>query len=438
MNTKRKIIYILRCADKTSVERLMEEAAKKDEIFAKAMWRAEKDNEYTDVAEGAEQYNRRMSIMHSASVAAASILLVAGVWGAVHLMKSVIRPVVHHVGDSNVTMDITDSSNNAAAENTTNNTVTTSTTVTSSNGIVTTVTSAATSTGTADVTATETTDTNTETATSANDNNEVTTTVETQQSEQNETGEQLREKCINAVYNYDRFSADFTVSRGSEKTPIHLCFKGSIKIDNTAMTGEMFQKRLASDGHLYCDERHYYLNDKFVYASDNGQGGLLTDIKSMSKKLNTGDIYDRVYYTDYAGFHFIRSNIENEKRKPYGKERRNETPWEITGERYENGRRTASVKGSYEEMYDRGVSPVQHEMFTFTADIDVETGICIAFDVYLEGELPIESFRATNVRFNDEAEVPLTAPEVRAFLEENGYDKGTISEFNDYEISDLN
>jgi hypothetical protein len=44
MNTRKKIIYTLRSADKASVERLMSEAAKKDEIFAKARERAEKSD----------------------------------------------------------------------------------------------------------------------------------------------------------------------------------------------------------------------------------------------------------------------------------------------------------------------------------------------------------------------------------------------------------
>ncbi|WP_295088392.1 hypothetical protein [Ruminococcus sp.] len=441
MNTRKKIINTLRSADKASVERLMAEAAKKNEIFTKVIEYTEKGNEYTDIAVGTEQYNRRMSLFHSASATAASLLLVAGVWGAVHLLKNSNGLIDHHAGDSNMTIDITDNNNNATAEHTSKNTKTTTTHVTSANENTTTATAMAMI--TSDGTTTETDSIITETTTiiittSTYDNNEeVMITAEAQQHEQKETGEQLHERCINSVYNYDKFSADFTVSRGSEKYPIHLCYAGNIKINNATMTGEMFQKRLASDGHLYCDERHYYLNDKYVYASDNGEGGLLTKINSMSKKLYTGDIDDRVYYTDYAGFHFIRKNIENERRKPYGTERRNETPWEITDERYENGRTIASVKGSYEEMYDRGISPVQHENFTFTADIDVETGVCLAFDVYLKGELLIESFKATNFKFNDEAETPLTSEEVKAFLDENGYDMNTIDKFSDYQISDI-
>ena len=441
MNTRKKIIKTLRSADKASVEKLMAEAAKKDEIFAKVIKHAEKDNEYTDVAVGTEQYNRRMSIVHSASVTAASVLLVVGIWGAVHLLNSSrLEYFNHHVGDSNITMDITDNNDNVKTDNTSKHTETTTTNVTSANEKITTVN--ATTTITADGNTTDTNNKTLETTTATTSTNENIkeniTTASVQQSEQNETGEQLHVKCINAVYNYDKFSADFTVSRGSEEYPIHLCYAGNIKIDNTSMTGEMFQKRLASDGHLYCDERHYYLNDKYVYASDNGEGGLLTKINNMSKKLYTGDIYDRVYYTDYAGFHFIRKNIENEQRKPYGNERRNETPWEITDERYESGRMIASVKGSYEEMYDRGVSPVQHEKFTFTADIDIETGVCLAFDVFLNGELLIESFKATNFKFDEEAESPLTSIEVRAFLDENGYDMDTLDKFSDYQISDIN
>ena len=73
MNTRKKIIYTLRRADKDSVERLMEEAAKKEEIFAKIMERSGKDGEYTDVAEGTEHYSRRRGIIQTASAAAASV-----------------------------------------------------------------------------------------------------------------------------------------------------------------------------------------------------------------------------------------------------------------------------------------------------------------------------------------------------------------------------
>ena len=43
MNSKKKIIEVLRKADKASVERLMAEEAKKNEIFAKAQRRANID-----------------------------------------------------------------------------------------------------------------------------------------------------------------------------------------------------------------------------------------------------------------------------------------------------------------------------------------------------------------------------------------------------------
>ena len=80
MNTKKKIIYTLRSADKDSVEKLMADAAKKEEIFARIKERTEKDSEYTDVAEGVEKYSRRMKISHTASAAAASLLLIAGTY----------------------------------------------------------------------------------------------------------------------------------------------------------------------------------------------------------------------------------------------------------------------------------------------------------------------------------------------------------------------
>ena len=411
MNTRKKIIYTLRSADKDSVERLMEEAAKKEEIFAKIMERSGKDGEYTDVAEGTEHYSRRRGIIQTASAAAASVLLVAGIGGAVHFLRSGRGDADNNMGDSNVTADVTINTSYSADEQSSYNIEVTTAGVTSDNTDVTTVAGTDTVTGTADGTTTEAAEKTTETTTTT----EVTTAAG-EQTDKNAAGEQLREKCISAVYGYERFSADFTLSEVSEAGSLYLRREGTIKIDNPSMTGELSYKHYVSDGRLQRTERYYCLNDKCVNAIDYGDRGLLARITDMSSELEAGGIKDRVFFKEYSGLNqFTRENMKDSQ-------------WEVTGERYENGRKIVSAVINYTGN-GSGTS--------FTADFDDETSVCLAYDKYLDGVLT-ESFRTSGHRFGDEAGAPLTEHEVKMFLENNGYDSNMASGFSDYGIDDLN
>lgn len=415
MNTRKKIIYTLRSADKASVERLMSEAAKKDEIFAKARERAETDNEYTDVAEGAEQYDPKIKIFRTASAAAASVLLAAGVWGAVHLLKNNNLNFEDNIGNSNITEGFTvsegktalDESSSGNNEKVSTVTITGKTTASTNAAVTTNVEGSGTS--EAASSASEVT------TTAANGDNDVQTTTEVKPTESNLSGDKVRDKCIGAVYNYDSFSADFTLSKVKDGNWFYRYSEGTIKLDNNSMNGEMYQRIYTSDGRFYCDERQYYLNDKFVYAGDHGEGVLIAKITDIRNELPSDGILDRVWYKDYAGLsQFTSSNLDD-------------SVWEITGERTENGRKIVSVKVSYDG---------KNSASGFTADIDAETGICLAYDRYLEDEL-VESFRATNIKFNSEADTPPNSHEVREFLENNGYASGMLENFSDYKISDL-
>ena len=85
MNNKKKIINTLRNADKASVEKLMAEETKKNEIFAKIQQRANIENpdytEYTDNVSGVEKFERRISMIRIASIAASAILIVGSIGG---------------------------------------------------------------------------------------------------------------------------------------------------------------------------------------------------------------------------------------------------------------------------------------------------------------------------------------------------------------------
>lgn len=406
MNSKKKIIYTLRSADKAAVEKLMEEAAKKDEIFAKARKRAGQDDEYTDVVTGTEQYTTKKLIVQTVSRIAASLLLVAGLGSVIHLLMKNIPAFENKPGDSNV--NITYFSDNAVSHENTSGKKFSTTTVSPTKG----------SDGTSSVTTTYVTDiivsgnaaVSTEIKTAENGEHDERTTTEIQPTEADATAEYIRDRFFNSFYNYDRLSADYSYTYAGQGKGT-----GTIKIDNTSMTGELYQKKLTEDGRFYCDERQYYLHDKYVYAGDYGEGGLIAKITDIRSELPADGIFDRVDFDEYPGFmHFIKGDM-------------NSVVWEVTGERSENGRRIVSVNVEYGGD-GSGLS--------VTADIDFETGICLSYDRYRQGELTA-SFRILELRLNNEADVPPSSHEVREFLENNGYDSHLFSNHSDYQISDL-
>ena len=236
------------------------------------------------------------------------------------------------------------------------------------------------------------------------------------------TGDWLRERCLNATHYYNKFSADYN----SDITSYGLSSKskGIIKIDNTAMTGEMTEE-YDSDGDISPSGfryRYYFLNNIYV---DYNCSSEYADEHYISID-STDKIFqyfknkpDRVLFKNCGAFSYIVSSSHT-----------NETEWTITDERYENGRRTATVSFSY-EIVKEGV----HIPYNIKADIDVETGLWTAYE--LKGGIETEadrsgttsSFKMTNIRFDDEAEAPKTAAEVRKYIESNGYKEEKNSEF---------
>ena len=56
-----------------------------------------------------------------------------------------------------------------------------------------------------------------------------------------------------------------------------------------------------------------------------------------------------------------------------------------------------------------------------TADIDVETGIWLAWEMKGDINFMRSSFKATNYKFDDEAEAPMSKDEVIKYLDENEF-----------------
>ncbi|MCR4638417.1 hypothetical protein [Ruminococcus sp.] len=242
------------------------------------------------------------------------------------------------------------------------------------------------------------------------------------------TGEFLRERSLNATHYYDKFSADihtfhaiYGQNLGDWET------NGTVKIDNTVMNGEMYEE-------MYSDEREpwdrtykIFLNNIYVYVNQNDiavqnqhDEGKYCNIESVDthykrykSKPDRPVLSGCLNFVDFEISKVSKDGIENII---------NETPWTVTGKRYENGRRIASVSFSYEQLREG-----KYEPRYITADIDTETGLWLAYEIrtdhdyFGEGYL-LESFKATNYKFNDEADAPMTSDEVYKYLDDNGYE----------------
>ena len=397
MNSKKKIIDTLRSADKASVEKLMADEMKKNEIFAKAVERASgsADTDFGETVSGVEHYDRKISMTRIASIAAAAVLVTGGVLGGFKLMKNDRLSSNNH-GSSELTTSATDE---ITTEVTTTEAVTTFEVTTGLSVLP------------------------VEVPVTTEPHDDVPEVL---------TGEWLRERCLNATHYYDKFSADiyyFHALYGQNISDWET--NGTVKIDNTAMNAEMYEEN--SDAYKGTYDRSYsiFLNNIYVYINQNHNRaqnqhdeGKYCNIESVDtlykwykfkpdRPVLSGCLYYIVHNSSETYQLYDGSDVEYF---------RNETPWTVTGERTENGRRIASVSFSYEELREG-----KYEPRYITADIDAETGLWLAYelrtdDEYFGNGYLLVSFKATNYKFNDEAEAPMTADEVYKYLDENGYE----------------
>ena len=255
------------------------------------------------------------------------------------------------------------------------------------------------------------------------------------------TGEWLRERCLNATHYYDRFSADiysFHAMYGYNLSDWES--NGTVKIDNTAMNGEMYEEMSSPEREVWDRTYNILLNNIYVYTNQNDIAAQNQNDEGKHCRIESVDEYyksesfkpDRPVLSDCLNF----AGLGDKKVREDGIEDiKNETPWTITGERYENGRRIASISYSFEQLREG-----KYEPRYVTADIDAETGVCFAYETrtdheyYGNGYL-IESFRAANYKFDDEAEAPMTASEVREYLDSNGYEADEYS--SDYKVENI-
>ena len=393
MNSNKKIIDTLRSADKASVEKLMADEMKKNEIFAKAVERASggTDTDHGETVSGVEHYDRKISMTRMASIAAAAVLVTGGVLGGFKLMKNDRFSSNDH-GSSELTTAVTDEITTTVAETTEAATASEVTTGISVLPV------------------------------------DVPVTTETHPVPDELTGEFLRERSLNATHYYDKFSADiytFQAHYGQKLSDTET--NGTVKIDNTAMNAEMYEEHSESYKGTYDRSYSIFLNNIYVYMDQNDIAAQNQHDEGKYCNIESVDTHYKWYkskpdrpvlsgclnFVDFEISKVSKDGIEHII---------NETPWTITGEKTENGRRIASVSFSYEQLREG-----KYEPRYITADIDTETGLWLAYELrtddeyYGEGYL-LQSFKATNYKFNDEAEVPMTADEVYKYIEDNGYE----------------
>ncbi|WP_028519219.1 hypothetical protein [Ruminococcus flavefaciens] len=135
MNSKKKIIETLKKADKASVERLLEEQARKEAVYARVQKKETADhNDYTDVAEGVEKYERKINMTRIISMAAAIMVMLGAIGGGAYLRRNKGPKTPDDVLTATTTTSVPTTEAVATAP---------VTTVTGKNGSVVTVTSAA-------------------------------------------------------------------------------------------------------------------------------------------------------------------------------------------------------------------------------------------------------------------------------------------------------
>ena len=293
MNNNKKIIKALRSADKASVEKLMAEEAKKNEIFAKAQRRANIDqSEYTYSVSGVEKYERRINMTRMISIAATVVLMTGFVGGGAYLMKNKMPKYPESEMHSSNTVSETTTAANTEQTTEENNTISV---------------------------------TKEELIEKANDNN--------------------------SVKYFDKFSADYTVLLNElrEYQTEPLTRKGKVYLDEVNMTASGTEENFVNDKltkrSLFAVKDGQEIDGDEYWAETDYVNGGYKFLETPLRNYNTHPFTDNVIISRMP----IGRNIAIDVIAPDN--------WEITGERTENGRKIVTISGvqkgdnNYEGVY---------------------------------------------------------------------------------------
>lgn len=363
MNNKKKIIKTLRSADKASVEKLMAEEAKKNEIFAKAQRKANiEQSEYTYSVSGVEKYERRITMTRIISIAASVVLMTGIIGGGAYLMNKAPKNP-----ESETLASVTEPETTTIAATTAANTVTTTTEQ----------------------------------------------TTEEQNNKLSVTKEELIEKAKdnNCVNNFDKFSADYTVLI-NERREFHTepeTHTGKLYLNEAEMTAsatdELYVNEKCISKSLIAIMDNKYIAAEESWAETDYVNGGYKFLEAPEKYYYVKDENsDKVFVTPCG------RNMEIDISTPEN--------WEITGEKAENGRKIISVSGIRKE--NNNYEGVYRE-FNYTGEIDTETGITLSYEEYDSDGNNTYSYKLTNYKFNDEAVEFRTAADIISEIKNGGY-----------------
>lgn len=426
MNSRKKIIKTLKKADKASVEKLIAEETKKNEIFARIQRRTNiEQTEYTDVVNGVEKYERRINMTRIASIAAAAVLMAGSVGGGAYLFR----------GGREVGPDGDNRFNSATTENT-SVTDPSETTIVSGTGASTTKANVSSSTTTvsAAVVAVESTSAAVSVENGGNSGNSgangsAGTTADVQASQWSISREELIGKYNNYQNYIDRFSADKTTTNQTY-------IRQYGRYCNAYTKGSMFLNTL--NGTASYETTVFYDDEKI--SSDNSviSGDYWVSLHDCYDERFYGDASPVVHLKEYdarslsesgsSATEWMGAQFENAHMPKLDEAGNN---WEMTGENIENGRKVVYISGSFD-------SPDEYtillDRYDYEAKIDAETGICLYVKFDYWDNMPDYTVELTNCRFGNDAIAPKTSSEIAAKVRNEDY---YIPDFANYNIDSI-
>ena len=421
MNSRKKIINTLKKADKSSVDRLMAEEMKKNEIFAKVQRRVNiEQSEYTDVVNGVERYERRINMIKIASIAAAAVLTVGSIGGGAYVFKN--KKTVEPDGDSNKTTITTES---------TSQTGTTETTIVSGTG------SDVTNSSSGGTNSSVTTVTVTVDPAAAANNNSATGTVtgggssgnNAQSSGWSVSREELTEKFNNYASNISRFSADYTQTNASFPNAVGQVYaittNGTMYMDarndTVYLTGETYYDDDLAVSMVALTSGGYDIS-AYINYMDSPEG--IYNMVTLDVPKKTYSVLDRSKYTEMSSNGWVYHKLENSKMPKLDQEGNN---WEITDERIEDGRKVVYISGDFD-------SPDEYtdliDRYSYVAKIDAETGICLYVKYDYWWNRPEYTVELTNCRFEENASQPMSRSDMKSLIKNGGYERHEYSDFD--------
>lgn len=236
------------------------------------------------------------------------------------------------------------------------------------------------------------------------------------------TPEFIYEQCLNAKKHYTKLSADYSYYNNVYNFHIS-ADKKEIKLVIDREKGiqyDVCKEYTEPDDVCYGEEFEYAYGKKVINASNNSFAETARSyvLSDFTENFDIAGARSRLYL-DMMNYRDELMDIEK-------------SPWEITGEYEENGRRIVSVSFSYTTKSD-----MEESHYIQKYDIDAATGLIMGSELYdenYEGQenYLVSSFKVTDQKLDDEAEEPPAPKEIKDTIINGNYVNSNI-ETNDYD-----